>query len=264
MSPSLIEIRRLTIFSAVVLPQPDGPMSTQISPGATSKLSSETAALLAARVALDDLFERRSRLGPSAASRLGDCSEWGSETAPIALIYQTSRRDAAPVTAFSAGSRAPDGPDLAEIALDGGPLALSALVDIAWRGARLRVGEGARERMIRAAQALADHVAAGRPVYGVTTGLGARVGEPLVGDGRRRRRPCAGGRWRWGQRSRPRSSARRWRCGRPGWPAAAPARVPRWPSSSSRCSTPACTRSCPAPGRWGPPTCACWPTSGWS
>ena len=33
MSPSVSEISRLTSFSAVVLPQPDGPTSTQISPG---------------------------------------------------------------------------------------------------------------------------------------------------------------------------------------------------------------------------------------
>ena len=32
MSPSVIEISRLIIFIAVVLPPPDGPMRTQISP----------------------------------------------------------------------------------------------------------------------------------------------------------------------------------------------------------------------------------------
>jgi hypothetical protein len=32
MSPSVIEIRRLTIRIAVLFPPPDGPMSTQISP----------------------------------------------------------------------------------------------------------------------------------------------------------------------------------------------------------------------------------------
>src|SRR5919108_797867 len=42
-SPSEIEIRRFTIFSAVVLPHPDGPISTQISPGGISKLSRSTA-----------------------------------------------------------------------------------------------------------------------------------------------------------------------------------------------------------------------------
>ena len=44
MSPSVIVIRRLTIFSAVVLPHPDGPISTQISPGGTSKVRFSTAA----------------------------------------------------------------------------------------------------------------------------------------------------------------------------------------------------------------------------
>src|SRR5919108_5110305 len=43
MSPSLIEIRRLTIFIAVVLPLPDGPMSTQISPASTLSDSARTA-----------------------------------------------------------------------------------------------------------------------------------------------------------------------------------------------------------------------------
>ena len=44
MSPSVIGISRLTILSAVVLPHPDGPISTQISPLGTSKLRSSTAA----------------------------------------------------------------------------------------------------------------------------------------------------------------------------------------------------------------------------
>src|SRR5687767_2679022 len=41
MSPEVIEISRLIIFMAVVLPPPDGPMSTQISPaGIVSERSS--------------------------------------------------------------------------------------------------------------------------------------------------------------------------------------------------------------------------------
>src|SRR3954447_26564175 len=43
MSPSVIEIRRLTIFIAVVLPPPDGPTSTQISPAGIVIESSLTA-----------------------------------------------------------------------------------------------------------------------------------------------------------------------------------------------------------------------------
>jgi len=43
MSPSVIGISRLTIFSAVVLPHPEGPISTHISPLGTSKLRSSTA-----------------------------------------------------------------------------------------------------------------------------------------------------------------------------------------------------------------------------
>jgi hypothetical protein len=41
MSPSVIEIRRLTIFMTVVLPAPDGPITTQMSPaGMASERSS--------------------------------------------------------------------------------------------------------------------------------------------------------------------------------------------------------------------------------
>ena len=43
MSPSVMSIRRLTIFIAVVLPLPEGPMSTQISPAGTLSESSRTA-----------------------------------------------------------------------------------------------------------------------------------------------------------------------------------------------------------------------------
>ncbi len=45
MSPELISTVRLTIRIAVVLPQPDGPTSTQISPAGTSSESSVTAGL---------------------------------------------------------------------------------------------------------------------------------------------------------------------------------------------------------------------------
>ena len=43
MSPSVMSIRRLTIFIAVVLPPPDGPTSTQISPAGTARDSERTA-----------------------------------------------------------------------------------------------------------------------------------------------------------------------------------------------------------------------------
>src|SRR3954451_22677856 len=43
MSPEVMSISRLTIRIAVVLPQPDGPTSTQISPAGTSRLRSSTA-----------------------------------------------------------------------------------------------------------------------------------------------------------------------------------------------------------------------------
>ena len=43
MSPSVMSIIRLTIRMAVVLPQPEGPTSTQISPAGTSSESLSTA-----------------------------------------------------------------------------------------------------------------------------------------------------------------------------------------------------------------------------
>ena len=43
MSPSVISTVRLTIRIAVVLPQPEGPTSTQISPAGTSSERSWTA-----------------------------------------------------------------------------------------------------------------------------------------------------------------------------------------------------------------------------
>ena len=57
MSPSVMSIMRLTIRIAVVLPQPDGPTSTQISPAGTSSESSSTAARSRARIALGHVAE---------------------------------------------------------------------------------------------------------------------------------------------------------------------------------------------------------------
>ena len=45
-SPDVIVISRFTICMAVVLPLPDGPISTQISPAGTSRLRLETAGFL--------------------------------------------------------------------------------------------------------------------------------------------------------------------------------------------------------------------------
>ncbi len=43
MSPSVISTMRLTIRNAVVLPQPEGPTRTQMSPAGTSTESASTA-----------------------------------------------------------------------------------------------------------------------------------------------------------------------------------------------------------------------------
>ena len=47
MSPSVISTIRFTIRIAVVLPQPEGPTSTQISPAGTSRLRRSTAGVSA-------------------------------------------------------------------------------------------------------------------------------------------------------------------------------------------------------------------------
>ena len=62
--------------------------------------------------------------------------------------------------------------------LDGASLTIEGLVEAA-RGARLAVAEAGRDRM-KASRELVDRaIQEGRPIYGVTTGLGARAVEPL-------------------------------------------------------------------------------------
>ena len=57
MSPSLMSIRRLTIFIAVVLPAPDGPTRQQISPAGTVSVEVVDGGLRAARIALRHMIE---------------------------------------------------------------------------------------------------------------------------------------------------------------------------------------------------------------
>ena len=61
MSPSVISIMRLTIRIAVVLPQPDGPTSTQISPGGDGQATARDRRLGGSRVALGDVAELERR-----------------------------------------------------------------------------------------------------------------------------------------------------------------------------------------------------------
>ena len=63
MSPSVISIMRLTIRIAVVLPQPEGPTSTQISPAGTVSERFVDRRLGAAGVALGDAAELECRGG---------------------------------------------------------------------------------------------------------------------------------------------------------------------------------------------------------
>ena len=57
MSPSVMSIRRLTIFIAVVFPPPEGPTSTQISPAGTTSDREFDGGLGTTRVALRDVVE---------------------------------------------------------------------------------------------------------------------------------------------------------------------------------------------------------------
>ena len=55
MSPEVISTVRLTIRIAVVLPQPEGPTRTQISPASTSRVSDVDRVGVGPRVALGDV-----------------------------------------------------------------------------------------------------------------------------------------------------------------------------------------------------------------
>ncbi|MDX8452261.1 histidine ammonia-lyase [Mesorhizobium sp. VK9D] len=66
------------------------------------------------------------------------------------------------------------------IILDAKPLSTADVAEVARRGARLVLGEEAMRR-IRASRALIEHLTQlGKPLYGVTTGLGACVDTPLA------------------------------------------------------------------------------------
>lgn len=66
------------------------------------------------------------------------------------------------------------------ILLDAKPLGAADVAEIARRSARLMLGEEAMRR-IRASRALIEHLTElGKPMYGVTTGLGACVDTPLA------------------------------------------------------------------------------------
>lgn len=61
------------------------------------------------------------------------------------------------------------------VTLDGRSLDAASVVAIARRGARVRIASEARDRIAAAAETVRRAAEAGRPIYGVTTGLGPRV-----------------------------------------------------------------------------------------
>jgi histidine ammonia-lyase len=65
------------------------------------------------------------------------------------------------------------------LVVTGHTLTPTDVAEVARRSRAVEVAPAARERMERARTALERALAEGRPVYGLTTGLGARVGEPL-------------------------------------------------------------------------------------
>ena len=113
MSPSVIEISRLIIFIAVVLPPPDGPIRTQISPAGMVSDRSSIAGPRAVPVALGDVIELD--LGGAGAVFHGRPPVMGASSligaarvsaARRAQIYQRARlRDRAKL--LGVGDRAP-------------------------------------------------------------------------------------------------------------------------------------------------------------
>ena len=67
------------------------------------------------------------------------------------------------------------------VRITGRDLTPATLAAVARGGARVEIGAGARARIEAAAAVVGRAAAAGRPVYGVTTGLGSRVVETLDG-----------------------------------------------------------------------------------
>jgi histidine ammonia-lyase len=65
------------------------------------------------------------------------------------------------------------------VRITGRGLAPASLAAIARHGAPVVIDAGAQDRIRAAAAVVARAVQAGRPVYGVTTGLGPRVVEPV-------------------------------------------------------------------------------------
>jgi len=68
------------------------------------------------------------------------------------------------------------------VALDGSVLSPQTVAAVARDHARVEIEPGARERMQAAADLVARAARSGTPVYGLTTGLGARVLERIDGD----------------------------------------------------------------------------------
>ncbi|MGH2873145.1 MAG: aromatic amino acid lyase, partial [Solirubrobacteraceae bacterium] len=68
------------------------------------------------------------------------------------------------------------------VLLSGAPLSLDDLVAVARDGASVAIDPAARERIAAAAELVRRAARDGTPVYGLTTGLGSRVVEPVAGD----------------------------------------------------------------------------------
>jgi histidine ammonia-lyase len=66
--------------------------------------------------------------------------------------------------------------------LDGFGLTAEDVVGVAREGTRAELGPDARMRMAAARDIVERYIAEGRPAYGLTTGLGARVVESLPSD----------------------------------------------------------------------------------
>ena len=91
MSPSVISTIRLAIRIAVVLPQPEGPTRTQISPAGTSRLSWSTGGAVGAGIDASSPRGTRPRAPPRRCCGLAPASTCGDRTRRATRLARVTR-----------------------------------------------------------------------------------------------------------------------------------------------------------------------------
>src|SRR5438067_2249262 len=82
-------------------------------------------------------------------------------------------------TTFIEPARPPQTPEVQPLTLTGRDLTPAGVADVARAGRQVEISGDAQARMHAARAALEQALADGRQMYGLTTGLGARVDEPM-------------------------------------------------------------------------------------